>query len=62
MGGRKKRVAIYVMIVVTAVWVVALYLHIQAYNRYRQDAIEKYLEMGFDEEFARVYNGVMVLV
>lgn len=40
------------MIVATAVWAVALYLHIQAYNRYRQDLIEEYIGyMGFDEDF-----------
>lgn len=52
MGVRKKRVATYVMIVVTVIWAVALYLHIQDYDRYRQEVIEKYLEWGGDEEFA----------
>jgi len=37
---RLKKLLIIAMVVVTAVWAVALYLHIQAYNRAVQDSIK----------------------
>jgi len=41
------------MIVVTVAWAVAFYLHVQAYNRYRQDVIEMMIAAGFDEDVVR---------
>jgi hypothetical protein len=50
---RLKKLLIIALIVVTVVWTVALYLHIQAYNRYIQDSIERWIARGFDEDFVR---------
>ncbi|MCW3977228.1 MAG: hypothetical protein NWE77_04780, partial [Candidatus Bathyarchaeota archaeon] len=50
---RLKKLLIIALIVVTVVWVIALYLHIQAYNRYIQDTIEGCIALGFDEYFCR---------
>ena len=50
MRGRKKLVAT-AMIVATAVWAVALYLHIQAYTRYVQKLIEMEEALGFPPGF-----------
>lgn len=52
---RLKKFLIIALIVVTVVWAVALYLHIQAHNRYIQDGIEGWIAMGFDEDFIRDY-------
>jgi len=51
MGGRKKRVATYFMIVVTAVWAVALCIHIQEYNRFIQECLEIMEARGLDPGF-----------
>lgn len=50
MSGRKK-LATFAMIIVTAVWTVALYLHIQAYTRYVQKLIEMEEALGFPPGF-----------
>lgn len=43
---RKKKFLIIALAVVTVVWAVALYLHVQSYNRYVQELIERYAALG----------------
>ena len=50
-----KKLLIIALIAATVVWTVALYLHIQSYNRYIQNTIDGYLARGLDEEFIRDY-------
>jgi len=50
---RLKKLLIIALGATTMVWFVALYLHIQGYNRYLQDEYASYVE-GYGEEGARV--------
>ncbi len=52
-----KKLLIIALIAATVVWAIALYLHIQAYNRYKQDEIERWIARGLDEDFVRGYVG-----
>jgi hypothetical protein len=49
---RLKKLLIIALVATTMVWFVALYLHIQGYNRYLQDVYASYVER-FGEDFAR---------
>ena len=59
---RSKKLLIIALVAVTVVWPIALYLHIQAYNRYKQDMIERWIARGFDEDFVRGYVGFQPVV
>ncbi len=50
-----KKLLIIALIAATVVWAIALYLHIQSYNRYIQNTIDRYLARGLNEEFIRDY-------
>lgn len=52
---RRFKIAFVILLVATIVWTLACYLHVQAYNRYVQEETERYISMGFDEEFVRGY-------
>jgi hypothetical protein len=52
---RSKKLLIIGLVAVTVVWFIALYLHIQDYNRYIQDTMDHYLAIGLDEDFIRDY-------
>lgn len=52
---REFKIAFVILLVATVVWSLACYLHVQAYNRYVQERIERYTSLGFDIEFVLGY-------
>ena len=52
---RRFKIAFVILMVVTVIWILACYLHVQTYNKYIRERRERYLSMGFPEEYVREY-------
>lgn len=53
---RTKKLLIITLVAVTMVWLIALFLHIQGYNRYIQGVIESFMaRLDTDEAGARAF-------
>ena len=50
---RRFKIVFVVFLVVTIVWALACYLHVQAYNKYIREETERFISMGFDENYVR---------